>query len=181
MTPQLTPEQLRMVDAAVAECMGLNVVATEWLCMSGYGRPTEAYRVPDYNEPPWFIYMKGRPSSAETIRPVYVPEDGQWPPEKVTTARGEEIWLADVQVVPEYSTNHNDWAQVERWMLDNFTRENKFDYWIAMRTSVVHPISEVLTYFASMTAPLPLRCLAFLSAMGKDVEEILKEKADEQS
>jgi len=162
-------EQEREIDAAVAEAMGFNVVATEWLCLNWNGR-LEAYKTPDYNEPPYFIYVRGRPSHIETLRPVYVPKDGErWPPFQVRpVGEDEDIWFADVEAVPEYSTKYEVWATVERWMIENFTPLQKREY-----TPFLAELVNTERIFSVITAPLPLRCLAFLRAMGVDVSELV--------
>lgn len=174
-----TPEQLGLIDAAVAGAMGFNVVATEWLCLNWNGR-LEAYKVPDYIGPPYFNYVRGRPSQIEMIRPVYLPADAKWPPERVRPVGEEEdIWFADVEVVPEYSTDPAinaalwDWLILHGWYVAlKYLNSDLVQVHQAavfkFKPNVVYGEDERDNRYLAL-------CLAFLRATGVDIDTALAE------
>jgi hypothetical protein len=139
---ELTPEQLRAIDADVTLKMG-----GQWLT------------IPD--------------GSIRIIVPSSDRRIGFWP-----SATGNEPLAADWDYyLPRYTEDYAAWAEVERWMVENFkgAKQARYARSITNTAKTLHPsvYNIGVIGFVVATAPLPLRCLAFLRAMGVDVEELV--------
>ena len=76
--------------------------------------------------------------------------------------------------------DYRAWAKVEKFMVDKFTRLQKAKYVAPLYTAVHGEYESYIgvdeSLFSVLVAPLPIRCLAFLKACGKDIDEIVKVK-----
>lgn len=118
MTETLTGLEL---DAAVARALGLTVVDEAWPCRHN---PAERYEL----EAEHFIQWPGKEVSEDDDRevelhPVYLPLGAGWPPRRVNRAGIDpDLRIAEVEVIPNYSTNIADaWPLVD-WLRERWGR-----------------------------------------------------------
>lgn len=143
MNTELTPEQLRKIDSAVMATIGV-----ERLTIGYYGTESETPRQAELEG--WINQVGIR-----FIGDYYIDIARNW-------WRPVDEWRP--------TENHNAWATVEKFMGATFGLDEQWEYLCEMADIVDNT---GYTDFAIATAPLPLRCLAFLRAMGVDTAAIL--------
>lgn len=142
---ELTGEQLRAIDAKVAECMGL-----ELLSVGYFGTDSESKRQTELSQ--WLDIVDIR-----NVGKYWIDVADNW-------------WVEAYNWEP--TDSYQVWAVVEEWMIDNFDYAKKRDYAAVIQGQCASGQDRLQGVYKMLTAPLPIRCIAFLRAMGVEVEEV---------